>query len=174
MGKEKGREQVFQLGVKFIHNIIDGEFRSNFVSFSWDKSSQDEIIQFFKEKYQDLKTAMPFLRLNEYPRVSLYEERNRLKIHLQGWYNNCSECSILGGMWFNKKSFYDFYICRQGSCGKVKAKDYLIVKYGDEPDKYYTKELLGNFEQGIKWRAIKGLYNKIDEIVSINPIKLLK
>jgi hypothetical protein len=175
MSKEKGREQVFQLGVKYINDIIGGEFKKKFTSLVWDDVTRQNIVLFFKEKYKELKVSMPFLKIEEYPKISMVIEAGKLKIHLQGWMNNCEGCWLLGGMWFNKNQFFDFYLCTKNFDEKsVSNKEYLIVRYGDNPSQRYLKKATDEFNYSVKWRAIYSLYRNRGNILSLNPFEIMR
>ncbi len=167
-----GREQIFQMGVKFIDGVIDGEFRERFLNLSWNDETKQNILIFFKEKYKELKIAMPFLSLEEYPKIAMNIVGGRLKIHLQGWMNGCEDCFLLGGMWFNKKQYFDLYLCKKDF--ESNGKEYLIVRYGDGPSQRYLKKSTDCFKFGVKWRTIYSLYRERDSILSINPFELIE
>lgn len=173
MSETGGREQVFQLGVKYIENILDDEFRKKFSIMLWNEETKELILSFFKKKYRELKTAMPFLGIEEYPKMAFFVESEKLKIHLQGWLHNCEQCWLLGGMWFNRKQYYDFYLCEKNYDGGIINSKYLLIKYGDQPSQRYLRKVIDNFNYGVKWRAINGLYRRFGEILSINPAELL-
>lgn len=175
MEKVKGREQVFQLGVRYIQNKIDTEFGKLFVNQFWDETTKKEIREFFRLKYEDLKAAMPFLQLHEYPRVSIFvEDTGKLKIHVQGWYHNCEHCRLFGGMQYNKGTFYDFYVCMK-KFNFNGGDNELFIRYGDESGEIYRRRSKEASYLGVKWRAIHKLYTMgFDEIVSINPSEFLK
>ena len=117
---------------------------------------------------------MPFLGIEEYPRIVMYIESGHLKIHLQGWMNTCEGCLLLGGMWVGKKDkkFYDFYLCKKNF--ESEGKEYFKIKYGDAPAQRYLKETIKDCKYSIKWRAIKGLYRRKDELLFINPIEFIE
>jgi hypothetical protein len=172
--KVQGREQIFQLGVKFINDKIQNELDKVFVGQAWRESTKAEIQEFFRLKYKELESAMPFLNIKEYPRVCLYmESSGSMKIHLQGWLHDCDKCRLIGGMQYNKDTFYDFYVC---------MKEYvpyggneLIVRYGDKPDEIFSRPSSEADYYGVKWKAINKNYKMgFDTILSINPCEILK
>lgn len=175
MSKVAGREQVFQLGVRYIKDRMENEFIKVFQGEQWTEETKENIRKFVNMKYQELEKAMPFLQVHEYPRVSLYlESTGKLKLHVQGWMNNCKHCRLLGGMQYNRGTFYDFYVCSEGLY-RGNVGNELIIRYGDEENEVYIKKSYEVDNLGIKWRVINKLYLMgFDNIVSINPCEFFK
>lgn len=175
MSKVAGREQVFQLGVRYINDRMENEFIKVFQGEQWTEETKENIRKFVNMKYQELEKAMPFLQVHEYPRVSLYlESTGKLKLHVQGWMNNCKHCRLLGGMQYNRGTFYDFYVCMEDfNQGSLDSE--LIIRYGDEENEIYRRKSSEAANLGIKWRTINKLYLRgFDTIVSINPCESFK
>jgi hypothetical protein len=171
--KVQGREQIFQLGVKFINDKIEHEFPKIFINQSWDDQTKTEIREFFRLKYKELESAMPFLNIKEYPRVSLsVDTLGYLKTHLQGWMHTCEKCRLIGGMQYNKDTFYDFYICMKGYVSH--GDNELIIRYGDASDQIYKRNSSEAHYFGAKWRSISQKYLiGFDNLLSINPCEIL-
>jgi hypothetical protein len=170
MSKERGREQLFQLGVRYIKDRIENELMVN------QYFNEIEIIEFFRLKYLELEKDMPFLKISEFPRVAIYlEELSKLKIHLQGWWHDDKKDIFLGGMQLNKETFLDFYL------KEIEADPELYIRYGDKKKETFMRkcsEYSGFGIYGVKWGFIYKNYNfyknKDKNFISINPIQLLK
>lgn len=172
MSKVAGREQVFQLGVNFVKDRIEEDFKRAFLYTKWNHSAKETTRKFFKEVYSDLKVKMPFLKDIEYPRVSIYiDMESKLKVDVQGWLHHCMDCNFLGSRWFNKNTFYDFYVC---SHHKNHNGLHYIIRYGDNPSDEYSKYFYGGNIHGAMWWIAKELNEKKDDMVIIDSSILRK
>jgi len=170
MSQEKGREQVFQLGVNYINGYIDREFQGKFEGMEWNHDTKLKMLGIVLDGYRKMRSSAPFLHIVEYPRISIYMDVDKLKINVQGWGNTCRHCQLLGSMQYNKGTYYDIYYCNPNHLvgGEIDLK----IRYGDNPEEVYLREVKYAQDCGLKWRAAVQLFNNRADILIINPYDL--